>query len=124
MSLAYIGSMQVDVHTVVELPEFQRAAARLLSEAERDDLVYYLARNPRAGDVIKGSGGVRKVRWAREGRGKSGGVRVVSFFAGANLPLFLITAYGKGARDNLSKGEIGAMRKLTALLKASYGRAK
>ena len=114
--------MLPNLQTVAELPEFQRRVARLLSEAERHDLILYLAQNPRAGDVIPGSGGVRKVRWAREGGGKRGGFRVVTFYTGVDLPLFLITVYGKGATENLSRAEIAAMRKLTMTLKESHGR--
>jgi hypothetical protein len=111
-----------ELQTVVELPEFRRRATRLLRESEVMDLVYYLANNPEAGAVIRGSGGVRKVRWAREGRGKSGGVRVITFYTGIDMPLFLLTVYGKGARENLEKSEVAAMRELTTALKASYGR--
>ncbi len=115
--------MPLPLQTVAETPEFQKRAARLLNEVERNDLISYVARNPWAGDVIPGSGGVRKVRWAREGRGKSGGVRTVTFYTGADLPLFLITIYGKGAVANLSRGDVAAMRKLTTILKASYWEA-
>ena len=120
----YTWVMRDSLHTVVELPEFRRAANRLLTEAEIGDLVYYLAQHPTVGDVIRGSGGVRKVRWAREGRGKRGGARVVTFYTGADLPLFLITVYAKGEKDTLSGVEVGAMRKLTAVLKESYGRLR
>ena len=114
----YIRVVPQQLQTVVELPEFRRRAARLLREAEVTDLVYYLASNPEAGDVIRGSGGVR---WVREGRGKSGGVRAITFYTGRDMPLFLVTVYGKSARENLDKAEIAAMRKLTTALKASYG---
>lgn len=110
------------MQTVVELPEFQRRAAPLLRESEVMDLIYFLANNPKTGDVIRGSGGVRKVRWAREGRGKSGGVRVVTFYTGTDMPLFLITVYGKGARENLERSEVAAMRGLTTALKTSYAK--
>ena len=106
--------------TVCELPEFRRTASRLLTEAEVSDLIYYLGNYPEAGELIRGSGGVRKVRWARESRGKSGGVRAITFFTGPELPLFLITVYGKGAKDNLSRAEVNEMRKLTDLLKTTY----
>ncbi len=54
--------------------------AELLSVAERQDIVNYLAAFPKSGDLIKGTGGVRRLRWARGGRGKSGGVRVIYYF--------------------------------------------
>jgi hypothetical protein len=63
--------------TVAELPEYLRAASKLLSESERHALVVHLAANPKAGDLIEGTGGVRKLRWARDGMGKSSGARVI-----------------------------------------------
>lgn len=63
--------------TVAEMPEYQRRAEKLLTGPERLDLVNYLAAVPKAGDLIRETGGIRKLRWARSGRGKSGGVRVI-----------------------------------------------
>jgi hypothetical protein len=63
--------------TVAELPEYLRTATRLLADADRRTIVDHLAAHPQDGDLIEGTGGVRKLRWARDGRGKSGGVRVV-----------------------------------------------
>lgn len=65
--------------SVVETPEFLSATRKLMSDGERTLLVDYLAYNPTAGDLIRGTGGVRKLRWALEGRGKRGGARVVYF---------------------------------------------
>lgn len=67
------------LHTVIETPEFQRRTEKLLTKAEREALIDYLAANPDAGDVIRGTGGARKVRWTARGKGKRGGVRVVTF---------------------------------------------
>jgi len=63
--------------SVVETPEFLAATRRIMDDDERGLLVDYLARNPFAGDLIPGTGGVRKLRWSLEGRGKRGGARVV-----------------------------------------------
>ena len=68
------------MHTVVALPEYLRQAERLLSEQARTDLVDYLAAHPKAGVIIRGAGGIRKLRWARAGMGKSGGVRVIYYY--------------------------------------------
>ena len=68
------------MHTVVELPEYLRRAEGLLSERVRADIVDYLASHPKAGVVIQGTGGIRKVRWAREGMGKRAGVRVIYYY--------------------------------------------
>ena len=64
--------------TIAELPEYIRQAERLLTVEERQDIVSYLAAHPKSGDLIEGTGGIRKMRWGRGGRGKSGGVRVIT----------------------------------------------
>jgi hypothetical protein len=102
--------------TVVETHEFLSIARKLMSEEERTELVDYLAWHPEAGVVIPGSGGVRKVRWALEGRGKRGGARVIYFFHDMEMPLYVITAYAKNERENLDQAEIHAMRKSAAIL--------
>ncbi len=72
--------MSRPLHTVVETPEFQRRLRGLLTVDERDALIDYLAAHPDAGDVMPGTGGARKLRWGVQGKGKSGGVRVITFF--------------------------------------------
>lgn len=108
--------------TVVETPEFLAATRKLLADDERRALIDYLASNPQAGDVIQGTGGVRKLRWALEGRGKSGGARVIHFFHDARLPLFALTAYAKNERADLSQKDRNAFRALTKLLVEAYAR--
>jgi hypothetical protein len=103
--------------TVAELPEYIRCAARLLSESERRDVIDHLAAQPRAGDLIQGTGGIRKLRWARGGRGKSGGVRVIYYFHSDRIPLYLLTVFGKGEKTDLSKGERNELAKLVDVLK-------
>jgi len=63
--------------TVVETSTFRNKARQLLTEEETRELIVFLARNPKAGDIMQGTGGIRKVRWAREHYGKSGGYRVI-----------------------------------------------
>lgn len=103
--------------TVAELPEYIRCAARLLSESERRDVIDHLAAQPRVGDLIQGTGGIRKLRWARGGRGKSGGVRVIYYFHSDRIPLYLLTVFGKGEKADLSKGERNELAKLVDVLK-------
>jgi hypothetical protein len=91
--------------TVAELPEYLRTAGKLLAEADRRAIVDHLAAQPAAGDLIEGTGGVRKLRWARDGRGKSGGVRVIYYFHSEAMPLYLLTMFAKNERANLSKAE-------------------
>ena len=107
--------------TVVELPEFIRQVQKLLTEQERFDLIAYLAANPLDGVVMQGTGGIRKLRWAKQGTGKSGGVRVIYFFYNPTYPLFLLTVFGKSDKDNLSMAERNELQKLTRILRQSYG---
>ena len=72
--------------TVADTSVFRRKASELLDEEEHNALIDFLADNPEAGDLIRGSGGVRKVRWAMPGRGTSGGVRVIYYFHSALAP--------------------------------------
>jgi hypothetical protein len=108
--------------TVVELPEYIRKSERLLNEEERDNVLEHIARNPRTGALVTGTGGVRKMRWARKGMGKSGGVRIIYFFYNENIPVFLLTAFGKNEKTNLTKAECNELAKLTTLLVKSYKR--
>jgi hypothetical protein len=103
--------------TVAEMPEYIRRAARLLSQSERNDVIDYVAATPKAGDLIQGTGGVRKLRWARGGRGKSGGVRVIYYFHSETLPLYLLTVFGKGEKADLSQAERNELAKLAQVLK-------
>ena len=81
-----------------------------------------VSRDPEAGDLIVGSGGCRKVRIAGKGKGKSGGYRVVTCFAGRDLPVFLVAVLAKGSRANFSKAESAAMAKMTKVITAGVKR--
>ena len=105
------------MHAVVETPTFLRAADREgLTEAERAAIVDRLAADPAAGDEIPGTGGCRKLRFGGRGRGKSGGFRVITFFSGADVPVFLITVYSKGRRADLAPSERAGLARLGAQL--------
>ncbi|MFA6309910.1 MAG: type II toxin-antitoxin system RelE/ParE family toxin [Sterolibacterium sp.] len=106
--------------TIAEVPEYIRQAERLLTEAERQDVLSYLAAHPKAGDLIEGTGGIRKLRWGRGGRGKSGGVRVIYYFHSDSMPLYLITLFAKNEQDNLSKAERNELAKLVDILVALW----
>jgi mRNA-degrading endonuclease RelE of RelBE toxin-antitoxin system len=103
--------------TVAEMPEYIRHATGLLSQSERNDVIDYVAATPKAGDLIQGTGGVRKLRWARSGRGKSAGVRVIYYFHNEALPLYLLTVFGKGEKADLSQAERNELAKLVQVLK-------
>ena len=106
--------------TIVELPEFIKKGERLLNEEERNNLIYYLSTHPKSGAILQGTGGIRKLRWSRKGKGKSGGVRVIYLFYNEEMPLFLLTMFGKGEKDNLSKSERNELAKLVKILVDSY----
>ena len=106
--------------TVVETSEFLTVTRKLFSEKERADLVDYLARNPEAGDLIQGTGGVRKLRWRLDGRGKSGGARIIYFYYNGTLPLFALSAYAKNERSDLSQADRNKFRNRTLLLVDTY----
>ena len=91
--------------TVAETAPFQRKISTLLSAEERSDLIAYLAEYPSAGALIQATGGIRKLRWARQGSGKSGGIRVVYYFHSETMPLYLLAAFGKNEKANLSSEE-------------------
>jgi len=103
--------------TVVELVTFLRAATKVWGEDEREAFVDYVAANPEAGDVIPDTGGLRKVRWGRQGAGKRSGVRVVYYFYDLERPLYLITVYAKAAREDLNPDEKRTLTALAAELK-------
>lgn len=76
----------------------------------------YLAAHPKAGDLIEGTGGIRKLRWSRGGRGRSGGVRVIYYYHSEAMPLYLITLFAKNERANLSKADRNELAKLVDIL--------
>ena len=108
--------------SVIETPEFLSTTRKLMTEAERVLVVDYLAYNPMAGDLVPGTGGVRKIRWALEGRGKSGGARVIYFYHDADIPLFALTAFAKNEQADISADERNDFRRLTALLVRKFKR--
>jgi hypothetical protein len=108
--------------SVVETPEFLAATRRIMAEDERGELVDFLARNPLCGDLIPGTGGVRKLRWRLEGRGKRGGARVVYYYHSEVMPIFALTAYAKKERADLSQADRNDFRRLTKLLVEGYTR--
>jgi hypothetical protein len=97
------------MQTVVETPMYLRAAEAIYSEADREDIVRTI-----------GTGGYRKLRFARSGMGKRGGARVVYLYGGEDLPIFLITVYAKSEKGNLSKAEQNALAKMAKSFFADY----
>lgn len=105
------------MHTVLETPAYLAAAKTAgMTETEQTDIVDFLAADPQAGDVIKGTGGCRKFRFAKAGKGKSGGYRVVTWYGGGDIPVFLLTVFAKGRQANLTPQERNSLAKLTAAI--------
>lgn len=109
--------------TIVELAPFLRHVDDVLNEKEKAELIEALARNPElSSDVIRGTGGVRKLRWKTKGQGKSGGARVIYYFHSDKIPLFLITIYAKSEKASLTQAQKNQMKILVGVLK-TYGEA-
>lgn len=109
------------MHCVIETQSYQRAAKQAgLSEEDCHEIVTVISENPEAGDLIKGTGGARKLRFGRDGKGKSGGVRVITYYCDDDVPVFLLDVFSKGQRVNLSKGERNELKKILAELASDY----
>ena len=93
--------------TVAETAVFIRQAGDVWTDEERSDFVDFIAQNPEAGDLIPETGGVRKVRWSRQGSGKRGGVRVIYFYYRADVPLYLLMVSEGPARGSVAGRETG-----------------
>jgi len=87
--------------TVIETPEFIASAAGIWTDEERFEFIGWIAANHQAGDVIPGTRGLRKIRWAASGRGKRGGARVIYFVRTTRGEVVLLIAYVKAKYDNL-----------------------
>jgi RelE toxin of RelE / RelB toxin-antitoxin system len=112
------------MQTVVETPSDLVDAERLFSLDERKAIVDRLASDPTCGVVIPGGGGIRKVRFGFGARGKSGGARIVYLFSGANLPVFILAAFAKNEKANLSATERNALGKMVAVMIEDYRRRR
>jgi hypothetical protein len=109
------------MHVAVEMPQFVAdVKSARLTDAERSAIISRIAADPVAGDLIQGTGGARKVRFAGRGKGKSGGYRVITFYAGARLPVFLLALYAKGERANLTKAERNELRSILGSIVKTY----
>jgi hypothetical protein len=97
--------------TVVETLLFQRQWSLYWTEEERGEFASFIAEHPDAGDVVPGSGGIRKVRWSRAGSGKSGGVRVIYFMRTGQGEVVLLTLYAKAKTDNLTGAKLKEIRR-------------
>jgi hypothetical protein len=111
---------QVYPITIAEMGSYMRDADRLFSDREHEELKQFLALNPEAGDVMTGTGGIRKFRWGLSGRGKRGGVRVIYYFRDLNMPLYMLAVYAKNERIDLDAQSKKEMRDLVEELVRSH----
>jgi mRNA-degrading endonuclease RelE of RelBE toxin-antitoxin system len=110
--------------TVAETLTFMRQADSVCSPEEREAFVDFIGKNPKAGDVIRETGGVRKVRWAGQGRGRRGGTRVIYFFHDRNSPIYLLLVYAKAVREDISPEAKKAVKEFATRIKQAHrGRA-
>ncbi len=105
------------MQTVAETPMFTRQSEKLFDEEEKRQLINALAEDPRAGVLIPGAGGVRKLRYASSGRGKRGGARVIYYFVDEDLPIYALLVYPKGTKTDLTPEEKRTVRALAAELR-------
>lgn len=109
------------MRTVIETADYLKdARAAGLSEAERQAVIEHLARHPDAGTVIPGTGGARKLRFAGRGKGKSGGYRVITFYSGRDIPVFLLNVFAKGDKADLSPADRNELRAVLSALADYY----
>jgi hypothetical protein len=111
------------MQTVSELISFRKSAtAAGMTDDEIAALITYLAKNPDAGDEIQGTGGCRKLRFAvsANNKGKSGGARIITFYSGDNMPLYLIAAFAKSVKVSLTKAERNKLKTVTDMIVKEY----
>ena len=97
--------------TIIESPLFQKLWPLYWSEDERGEFATYIANEPAAGAVIRESGGLREVRWARPGTGKSGGVRIIYFTRTDEGEVMLLTMFAKGNTGNIPTAKLKEIRR-------------
>ena len=96
---------------------YERAIRKLASEEARKEMETAIAANPSEAPVIRGTGGIRKLRWTGSGRGKRGGIRTIYFYHASSMAVYLLAAYTKADRDDLSPTDKKALSQLVATIK-------
>lgn len=96
----------------IETPTFTRLLTALLTDDEYSSLQGALVKNPERGDIIKGGGGIRKLRFALPGRGKSGGLRVIYYWIRDDGQIYMLLIYPKSKKDDLTERETAVLREL------------
>lgn len=111
----------VTMQTVIQTPTFLAdAKAAGLEDAELAEITATIAADPLIGDIIPGMGGARKVRFGGRGKGKSGGYRVITYYAAEDVPVFLLALVDKGQRADISQADRNALREILGTLADEY----
>jgi len=97
---------------IFETSVFTKQITRFISDEDYRQLQCSLVMNPLAGVLIKNSGGLRKLRWRIEGRGKSGGIRVIYYYVTSDDKVFMLVAYDKSKKDDLTKKQLASLKKI------------
>jgi hypothetical protein len=97
---------------IIETPIFSRRVQKVLTNDEYQQFLTNLAHQPDMGVVLRGGGGIRKVRWAAKGHGKRGGVRIIYHWAAAQDKIIMLFIYAKNEQDDLSREQLRALRKV------------
>jgi len=109
------------MQTLVPIGTFEERAQKLLGKTGFDDMLEFLARRPKAGRIIQGTGGLRKIRFARPGKGKSRGTRVVYYYHNDTKPILLLLIYAKADRDNLTITQKAKLKKHVEAIIDEFG---
>ena len=99
------------MQTLVPIGTFEAKARKLLGDAGFEDMLEVLAKAPKKGSVIQDTGGLRKVRIARPGRGKRGGTRVIYYYHNEDKPILLLLIYAKAKQENLTDAQKAQLKK-------------
>jgi hypothetical protein len=118
--MAYDEGMPWPLIVVAETASYLAWARKVLDDEEMDEIVDLLAADPARGVLIRGTGGVRKFRYAPEGRGKRGGVRIIYYFHSDIMPVYVLAGFAKNEKDDLTPSETNALRKLADALVARH----
>ena len=105
--------------TVFQLPKFRGEAVALIGTYGIDAVAAFLVDHPDAGDVIPGSGGIRKLRWAAKGKGKRGGARIIYLYLVVAARIYLMRCYAKNVKTDLTADEKKQLRQIAVFLKGA-----
>ena len=110
--------------TFYEATSFTEGVSKLRAEAQCLELKHELTRNPENGDLLRGTGGFRKIRMRLPGRGKSGGARVIYYYLSADGIVYLVSLYAKNVQENLTAKQIKQLKELSTAIKTKIEEAK